>query len=171
MGGGEGTSAMAGFDAFFAREYPRVLALTTVLCGTRSVAEELTQDAFVAAFRRWSTVASYDEPGAWVRRVAVNLATSTLRRRARELRALTRLSMRRETLPSGIDGDDEFWAVVRKLPARQAQCIALHYVEDRPVAAIASTLQISESTVRVHLHVARRFLAEQLGEQLEEDRT
>ena len=83
------------FESFFVAEYDQVVGLAFVLCGRRVVAEEVAQDAFVQAYRRWSVVSGYDDPGAWVRRVAVNLATSTLRRRAREVRALTRLAGRR----------------------------------------------------------------------------
>ena len=48
---------------------------------------------------------------------------------------------------------------VRALPARQAQAIALHYLEDRSVADIAEILECSESTVKVHLHKGRTKLA------------
>ena len=89
------------FDEFFRSEYRRVVGLASVLCGRAAVAEELAQDAFVSAFRHWDRVAHYDDPGAWVRRVVVNLATSALRRRTREARALTRLAARREAAPVG----------------------------------------------------------------------
>ena len=141
-----------------------------VLCGRRSVAEELAQDAFVAAFRHWDRVSGYDDPAAWVRRVAVNLATSWLRRRTRELRALTRLASRREDEPGGrADNDDEFWRAVRALPRRQAQCVALRYLDDQSTDEIAAVLGIAVTTVRVHLHAARVALAVSLGETLDEE--
>lgn len=152
----------ASFDAFFVAQYRRVAALALVLTGRRTVAEDCAQDAFVAAFRHWDRISTYEDPGAWVRRVVVNVATSTLRRRTREARALARLPLRRE---HGQDAfDDEFWAAVRGLPRRQAQCIALHYLEDRSIADIAELLQISPATVRVHLHEGRTALAQLLEE-------
>lgn len=159
-----------GFDAFFRAEYRRVVGLTFVLCGRRSVAEELAQDAFVAAFRHWDRVGGYDDPAAWVRRVAVNLATSWLRRRTREIRALTRLASRREEEPGGraVD-DDDFWRAVRALPRRQAQCVALRYLDDQSNDEIAAVLGIAVTTVRVHLHAARAALAVSLGETLDEE--
>ena len=53
---------------------------------------------------------------------------------------------------------------MRALPARQAQCVALLYLEDRPVTEIGQILGIAPGTVRVHLHEARATLARQLGE-------
>jgi RNA polymerase sigma-70 factor (ECF subfamily) len=53
---------------------------------------------------------------------------------------------------------EEFWARVRTLPKRQAQAIALFYLEDRPVAEIAVILGCAESTARKHLSRGRRSL-------------
>ena len=157
------------FEAFFAAEYRRVVGLAFVLCGRRGLAEELAQDAFVKAYQHWSRVSTYDEPGAWVRRVVANLATSSFRRGVREARALTRLAARRPA-PDELPLDDpDFWSAVRGLPKRQAQCVALHYLEDRPTAEIAAVLDISEPTVRVHLHRGRLALATTLCEPLDEE--
>jgi RNA polymerase sigma-70 factor (ECF subfamily) len=51
---------------------------------------------------------------------------------------------------------------VRALPKRQSQAIALHYLEDLPVAEIAEILECAESTVKVHLHKGRKRLADRL---------
>jgi RNA polymerase sigma factor (sigma-70 family) len=157
------------YDAFFDAEYRRVVGLAFVLCGRRALAEEFAQDAFVKAYQRWSVVSTYDDPGAWVRRVAANLATSWLRRRTREARALARVAARRAPPTELTLEDPEFWAAVRRLPKRQAQCVALRYLEDRSLTDIAAVLGIAEATVRVHLHRARTTLADTLGEQLEEE--
>ena len=157
------------FESFFATEYGRVVGLAFVLCGQRAVAEEVAQDAFVQAYRRWSMVSGYDDPGAWVRRVAVNLATSTLRRRTREARALARLAARRTAPAELVMANEAFWEAVRHLPKRQAQCVALHYLEDRPVADVAALLGIAEATVRGYLHHGRAALAMSLDVHLEEE--
>jgi RNA polymerase sigma-70 factor (sigma-E family) len=158
------------FDAFFKREYRALVGLAFVLSGSRTAAEDIAQDALFAAHRRWSKVADLDQPGAWVRRVVANLSVSWLRRRAREVRAMTRVGHRRESAIEMLEPADEtFWAAVRALPKRQAQCIALSYLEDWSVAEIATTLQIAPSTVRVHLHQGRMELARRLDEPLDDE--
>lgn len=157
------------FDVFFASEYRGVVGLASVLCGRRAVGEELAQDAFLAAFRRWDQISTYDDPGAWVRRVAANLATSAWRRRVREARAVTRIGRRRDTDVEIVIADEAFWAAVRDLPPRQAQCVALRYLEDRSIADIAAVLGVAEATVRAHLHTGRHDLAKRLGESLREE--
>jgi RNA polymerase sigma-70 factor (ECF subfamily) len=152
------------FEAFFRREYRRVLGLAFVLCGSQSVAEELTMDAFEAALRDWGRVGQFDSPGAWVRKVVSNSSTSRFRRKSAEARARLRLAGRGE--PSVLDGsgDVEVWETVRRLPRRQAQAVALFYVEGYPRAEVARILEISEESVKTHLERARRQLEKELGD-------
>ena len=156
--------AVPDFESFYRREYRVVLGLAFALSGSRIAAEDITQDAFLAAHKEWDRVAFYDKPGAWVRRVVSNLSVSLIRTKARELGALARLKSRDDYLPRMPEEDAHFWRAVRSLSKRQAQVIALHYLEDRPVADIAWILSCSESTVKVHLHKGRKRLARKLDE-------
>jgi RNA polymerase sigma-70 factor (ECF subfamily) len=153
------------FDAFFRREYRALVGLAVVLTGDRTLAEDLAQDALLAAHRKWEQLAEDDDPGAWVRRAVANRSASTWRRWAREARAMTRLRHRAVDVVAPLEPpDEEFWDAVRALPTRQAQCVALRYLEDRDVGEIATILDVPPGTVRVHLHEARTTLARQLGE-------
>ena len=62
--------AAPSFDELYAAEYPRVVRLLVASTGRLDLAEELTQDAFLAAHARWAKVSTYDEPGGWVRHVS-----------------------------------------------------------------------------------------------------
>ena len=87
------------FEAFYEREYHRVVGFVYAVAGSWEAAEDATQEAFLRAHRQWERVGRYDQPGAWVRRVAANLAVSAFRRRLAEARALVRLAARREPDP------------------------------------------------------------------------
>ena len=78
------------FEDFYVREYPAVVGLAYALSGSRSGAEDLAQEAFLAAHRGWDRIGGFDEPGVWVRRVVANLSVSTIRRRVVETKALAR---------------------------------------------------------------------------------
>lgn len=153
------------YAAFYAANRLDVVALAWSLLGDRSAAEELAQDAFVEALRVWDRISRYERPDAWVRRVVANRAVSRFRRRRSESGALTRLRAERPRVvqaPALPDEHERFWREVRALTSRQAQCIALHYLEDRPVGEIADILGISANTVKVHLHRGRLALADRL---------
>ena len=69
------------FDGFYAREYRLLVAFAHALTGSRAHAEDVAQEAMLAAYRRWDEVSRLDAPHAWVRRVCANLAVSFVRRR------------------------------------------------------------------------------------------
>lgn len=160
------------FDAVFRADHRAVVAIAWALTGSRGVAEEVTQEAFLRAHLRWSRIGRYDNPGAWVRRTAINLALSDRRRRSAERRAIARTSPVAESADGAdeVVGTDRFWAAVRMLPRQQASVIALHYLEDRSVLEVAAVLDLAEGTVKAHLHKARAALARQLSIDPEEDR-
>jgi RNA polymerase sigma-70 factor (ECF subfamily) len=153
----------ASFEGFYRREFPRIAALARVLTGPVG-AEDAAQEAMLVAYRRWSEVGRMADPAMWVRRVCVNTATSQLRRRAAEARALLRLRGRRHDPVLPEPSDEDFWVAVRLLPRRQAQVVALHYLLDLSVSDVAATLQMSEGTAKTHLSRARAGLAAALGE-------
>jgi len=155
--------AVPTFDQFYRSEFRSVVGLAYALSGSRVAAEDIAQDAFVAAHRAWERVGTFDKPEAWVRRVTSNLAVSFFRTRMREARAVARLKSRDSYLPRLPADDAHFWKAVRALPKRQAQTMALHYLEDLPVSEIAEILGCTESTVKVHLHRGRGKLAKRMG--------
>lgn len=152
------------FEVFYRRDFRAVVGLAYALSGSRWAAEDLAQEAFLAAHRQWSRIGTYEAPGAWVRRVVANMAVSAFRRKAAETRAIGRYVAGRQTPLVELEPvDHEFWQAVRDLPPQQAKAIALHYLEDRPVKEIAEILDCAESTAKVHLHRGRLALAERLG--------
>lgn len=150
------------FEAFYEREYPRMVRLAFALTGDRLAAEDLAQDVFIDAHRRWGEIGSYDKPGAWLRRAVINRSRSVVRRARIEFRVLRRVGRGGAVEPELPDDAMQFWTTVRSLSPRQAQCVVLHYLEDLRVAEIAGLLGCSEATVRVHLHRGRAALAQRL---------
>jgi RNA polymerase sigma-70 factor (ECF subfamily) len=148
------------FEVFFRREFPRMVAVAYAVSGSRWAAEELAQEAFLRAHRSWEKISGYDKPGAWLRRVTINLANSYLRTRVSEVKALEKFALRRiEPLDPHPEEEIEFWQEVKKLPRRQREAVALHYVDDLRTEEIAEVMEISESSVRTHLQRGRDALA------------
>lgn len=157
------------FEALFVREYPKMVALAAAVSGSRIHAEDIAQEALSRLDRSWQQVAGYDRPGAWLRRVTINLALSQKRRLVAETKARLRLGAPESTLPPALPADEALWATVRALPPMQRAVVALHFLEDRSLEEIAEILDVSPSTARVHLHRARQTLRERLTDQRRED--
>jgi RNA polymerase sigma factor (sigma-70 family) len=161
-----------GFDDLYRDEWTPLVALGWSLTGSWSAAEDLVQDAFADAFRRWDHVAGLDRPGAWVRRAVINRAASDHRHRGVESRGLARAGSLRAVdadgrstdrtgdAAAGRVDDPAFWSAVRALPDRQRACVAL---EELSVDEIAGVLDCRPGTVKVHLHRGRQALARRLA--------
>lgn len=154
------------FAEFYRAEFPAMVALASTLVG-RS-AEDVAQEAMIRAHKKWSTISTYDNPGTWVRRVTINLATSTLRRRATRVRKAALLLEGIPTVSFEHRFDDDLAAALSTLPRNQRIAVVLHYLEDVPVAAIADILDCAPNTAKVHLHRGRQALARRLGAEAEE---
>ena len=151
-----------GFEWFFRAEYEAVLRTCILITRDRAKAEDVTQEAFAKLLNHWDRVSRYDHPDAWVRKVAVRLAIKTSRRdRMREV-----LERRREAVPEAAGSDLSLIDVISGLPPAQKTAIILFYYEDRPTSEIATILDCSESTARVHLHKARKRLAALVREEV-----
>jgi RNA polymerase sigma-70 factor (ECF subfamily) len=152
---------MDDFDELYAAHFASLTAQLFAYFGDRQEAQDVVQEAFCRAWARWGQVSGYDEPVAWVRRVAWNLATSNLRR-ARVAAALRR---RYRPVHAAAPGPDRvvLLAALRVLPARQRQATVLHYLADLPVAEIAALMGVSDGTVKSWLHRARSTLARELS--------
>ncbi len=149
------------FEALYRAELVGLRALGTSLSGSPEVGADLAHEALLRAYRDWPTVGGLERPGAWVRRVLINLATDHHRRRGREREVLSRIVvLNREDAVAAVDG--AFWTAVRALPTRQRSAIALRYIDDMSVDEIAEVLNVGAGTVKRALSVARQTLARTL---------
>jgi len=139
----------------------------THLVRSRDRAEEIAQDAFIQLLDHWGKVSSYEQPDAWVRRVAIRMAGRAARRE--RMRGLLEGRFRPVVAtPPPDEPGNEVLRAVRSLPPNQRTAVVLFYFEDRPIAEIADVLGCSPATARVHLHKARQRLAALLHEEVDD---
>ncbi|BBH65953.1 hypothetical protein ACTI_26380 [Actinoplanes sp. OR16] len=151
------------FDEVYAARYTELVAQIQSHFGDRQDAHDVVQEAFYRALVRWDTISSYDDPAAWIRRVAWNLAVSRWRKARTALGFLHR--QRRVEPQSDGPGPDRvtLLAALGKLPAAHRRAIVLHYLEDVPVAEIAAREGVATGTVKSWLHRGRAALAATLA--------
>jgi RNA polymerase sigma-70 factor (ECF subfamily) len=151
---------MHDFDALYAAHFTPLTTQLYAYFGDRQQAQDVVQEAFCRALARWRQVSGYDDPVAWVRRVAWNLAISQVRR-ARIALAFERRQVPTTAPPPSPDRVLLFTAL-KQLPPRQRQVVVMHHLADLPLAEIAATLGVSVGTVKSWLHRARTALAQSL---------
>ncbi|MET0426826.1 MAG: SigE family RNA polymerase sigma factor [Actinoplanes sp.] len=149
------------FDTFYANSARRVLAHVSAMVGSQAEAEDSVAEAYLRAWNRWSRISRYDNPEAWVRRVAYRHAVSTWRRAVNRLQA-----HRRDAPEQHVDGlSPDHVAIVdalRKIPADQRRVIVLHHLVGLSVAEIHRETGVPSGTITTWLARGRRALAEHL---------
>jgi RNA polymerase sigma-70 factor, ECF subfamily len=71
-----------GFEEFYAAVFGRLVRQLYLVTGDLHEAEDVVQEALTRAALRWARLRDYEVPEAWVRRVAMSLASDGFRRRA-----------------------------------------------------------------------------------------
>lgn len=145
------------FAEFYRTSVDVCLRAVYASVGDKALAEDLTAEAFARAYASWPKVSRHPAPRAWVVRTALNAHISWWRRRKREV-----------AWDAGIDRavggepalglDPTILAVLRALPPRQRQVLALRIFLDLDTAATASALGIAPGTVAAHLSRATAAL-------------
>ncbi len=147
------------FDSLF-RQYERpICSYLARLTADRDCAQELTQETFLRAYRALARGERWDNPRAWLYRVASRLATDDYRRRR-----LLRWLPLRDGQPDSRQGLGEatteklaVQAALAALPPKYRVPLVLYVYEERPVAEIARTLELSVSAVKMRLSRAREM--------------
>src|SRR5436190_14007783 len=156
------------------RHRKRVWGLCYRMTGSRSDADDLSQEAIARAIERERNLAHREGLDGWLLRIATTVCLDHVRR--------LRIERRRSELVDPVEGpplrsedaagrdpeaavilrDDVRFAVVvalQHLPARQRAALILHEVLDRPLAGVARALGTSPSAAKQLVVRARRALA------------
>lgn len=138
-------------EQLYAAHWRGLVRLSVLLVRDQGVAEEVTQDAFVAVHARWSRLRDPDKALAYLRQAVVNRSRSALRHRAVVQRHAATLRPVADADPTPVsDRRAAVLEAMRALPDRQREVLALRYYLDLSEAEIADTLGISCGAVKSH---------------------
>ena len=154
------------FDELYLANYGRLVVQLYAITGSLAEAEDAVQEAFARASVHWGRVGGYDLPEAWVRRVALNVAFTSMRRARRVVELLVRTPP--APVPPLAPETLEVVEALKALPLPFRQVLALHYLADLPVERVAGELGIAVGTAKSRLSRAREALARQLVDGEEE---
>jgi RNA polymerase sigma-70 factor (sigma-E family) len=153
------------FEEFYRGTRHRVMTFLYAMCGDRADAQDAAQEAYVRAWQRWSTIAGYDDPEAWVRTVGWRLCMSRWRKARNAVVAQRRHGT---AAPADPPGEDTVALVraLRQLPPADREAVVLHHLLDLTVADVAAHTGVPANTIKTRLVRGRRALAGLLGTDL-----
>ena len=152
------------FERLMRESYRLVYQVAYSVLGNAADAEEIAQDTFLTAYRKFDSLLDADKFRPWVARASWRLALNHRRgaARARGRDGAWVSSQAASGTPETQASEREFEARLRAqvdlLPDKLKAVVLLIGVEEMDVRTVAGILGIPEGTVRSRLHLARRQL-------------
>lgn len=158
----------ADFERHLRENQRLVYQIAYGVLGNRADAEEVAQDAFLRAYRRFSSLRDPQRFKAWVARITWRLALNRQRGMARALRretawaAMAPAVAHPETAAGGWDTTARVRQEIARLPEKLRLVLLLNAIDGMETREVALMLGIPEATVRSRLHLARKQLLRKL---------
>jgi RNA polymerase sigma-70 factor (ECF subfamily) len=161
---GRASAALLAFEAFFREHQQPIFGYLWRMTGDEQAAYDLSQEAFLRAWRHFDRIRAYDLPGGWLFRVATNLALKHLR----HSRVVAGLVVTSVDAASALDAgatspdpaarlaeDDLVRDVLLDLAPRPRAVLVLHDAYGFTAAEIASMLAMTHAAAKMMLSRAR----------------
>lgn len=160
----------------------RLFRLGLKLCGHAEDAEDLVQEIFLIALRKWHQFNGEAQPTTWLYTIAARACQRRRRKRAGEPRTIESLS---ELLPGAEDRIPDLAVVgsplsdqlrretreaveraIADLPVHFRMPLVLKEIVELPIAEVAAILGLKEATVKTRVHRGRLLLRRALSSAL-----
>jgi RNA polymerase sigma-70 factor (ECF subfamily) len=151
------TAGSERFEAAVAPLYAPLIRRLVLVLGHEQDAQDVAQDAYLAAFRSWDRFDGADAR-AWLYTIALRLAFNQLRGRKRLLAALGRIQPQAWVAPS----DPDLWAALTGLDPRTRAALLMSAIDGYTQAEIARILGVPEGTVASWISRGRAVLRQDL---------
>lgn len=158
-----------GFTQLVQLHSSRLLLVAFGITRNRQVAEDIVQEAFLRLWQQQSRVAP-DNPGGWLYRVVSNLGIHHLKKTTLQVNLLNRLRADDQVHYSDIEErltvkekEKQYRMVFSQLTRKQQVVYWLSKEEGLKRNEIATILNLSPNTVKVHLLRAVQFLKEHIA--------
>ena len=156
---------VSAFEVLYRGHVGRIHGLCLRLTGDRSLAEDLTQTAFLRAWQRLSSLRDDSGFGAWLHRLATNTVYQDRRSWQRKWGRREGEAAHEEQAGRGPSAAEpvDLERAVAALPRGARDVLVLHDVEGYRHDEIAELIGSSVGTTKSQLHRARRLLREALS--------
>jgi RNA polymerase sigma-70 factor (ECF subfamily) len=175
----QNSAAEHAFSTVVETHQPQIFRFLLASLRDVDLAETLTQECFLKAYRNWLSFRGESSAMTWLMRIAINLQKDHWRNRRMQFWRQTRtnavdLDEASEWLPSGERSPEEHalareqvvrvWSAVDCLTERQRMVFLLRFVEDLEPREIAQAAGLEVGTVKAHLSRALLKVRAALGE-------
>lgn len=155
---------LADFERLLREAYRTVFQVAYSVLANSADAEEVTQEAFLRAYQKFTSLRDPQKFRAWVARMSWRLALNRQRAASRALRRDTAWLAAQPAAnnpaaeAAGRELELRLRGEIERLPEKLRAVLLLSAIEGLDARAVAAILEIPEGTVRSRLYLARRQL-------------
>ncbi len=148
----------------------RIMAVCHARVSSPDVAEDLTQETLLRAFRALATIREPHKFGAWICGIAKCICLDWLKAKERSQISFSDLGDTKQVVDGDgpergrADGVERLVAEVESLPNDHREVVMLYYYGDLTYRDLANMLGVSAATVNARLTKARAMLRQRLAE-------
>lgn len=161
---------MSQFETFCQENYVCIYKYIMIQVHSKELAEDLTQEVFIAAFTNWEKIKKYTQPKAFLYRTAKNLVTKSYRKKKKEIltdflsgnevlenmRGKDTYEVLKEKQDQAIMEENYIDSVFEQLDTKKKSLYKMYYIDHIPMKEIAKKLDINEISLRMRYVRLRR---------------
>lgn len=159
------------FGALVSRHAPSILSLTSRMLGPTADAEDVAQEAFVAAYKALSRFQSDSKFSTWLYRIAVNKCTDSLRARRPDISLdatgdESAVAWNDETPHWAFEQAELAWELdkgIQALPHLYRESFVLRHIEGLGYDEMSAILGVHRDTLKMRVYKARSRLCQSLA--------
>ena len=164
------------FETLYREYYQKVYAFLYRLCADPDLAEDLTQETFLQAYKSFHKFRGDCEVFTWLAAIGKHTYFKYLKKKklhldAANLELVAQSYLQNEDSPEEHihrkDVEKAVRKVVENIPKKYRDVVLLHIYAELPFSQIAQSLKISESSAKVIYFRAKKMLMEVLKDELE----
>ena len=167
---------MKAFETLYREYYQKVYAFLYRLCADATLAEDLTQETFLQAYKSFHKFRGDCEVFTWLAAIGKHVYFKYLKKKKLHLDAANLELVAQSYLQNGESPEEQMHQkdveeavrkVVENIPKKYRDVVLLRIYAELPFSQIAQILKISESSAKVIYFRAKKMLMEVLKDELE----
>ena len=167
---------MKAFETLYREYYQKVYAFLFRLCADATLAEDLTQETFLQAYKSFHKFRGDCEVFTWLAAIGKHVYFKYLKKKKLHLDAANLELVAQSYLQNGESPEEQMHQkdveeavrkVVENIPKKYRDVVLLRIYAELPFSQIAQSLKISESSAKVIYFRAKKMLMEVLKDELE----
>jgi RNA polymerase sigma-70 factor (ECF subfamily) len=148
------------FEAFVRESEYDIFTYLWRMTGDENAAYDLSQETFLRAWQQYGKISHYEDPRAWLFRVATNLAINYRHRQSNRTKSPSYICADKQSESESdsterVVEQDYVRQVLLAIPSRQRAVLVLHDVYGLTCEEISSTLRITLAATKMRLSRGR----------------